>query len=110
MKPDIKEKWITALESGEYRKGKGHLRSGDSFCCLGVLCDLYHKETNNGEWKRIDPSGNVYYFLNNGMYLPDVVCDWAGVIWTAGHVDTLANINDTTIGFDEVIKRIKDTL
>lgn len=41
MKPEIKKIWIEALRSGKYQQGQGALKEGDSFCCLGVLCDLY---------------------------------------------------------------------
>lgn len=36
---DIKDKWITALRSGEYKQATGILydRTKDSYCCLGVL-------------------------------------------------------------------------
>jgi hypothetical protein len=46
MKAGMKRKWITALRSGEYEQGAGNLKAKDdegnvSFCCLGVLRDLY---------------------------------------------------------------------
>jgi hypothetical protein len=50
MKPDIKQKWVNDLKSGEYKKGKGYLHKEDTYCCLGVLCDLYQKETGQGAW------------------------------------------------------------
>ena len=45
MPKKLKEKWIKALRSGEYRQGIGHLRQlgkdrSEMFCCLGVLCDI----------------------------------------------------------------------
>lgn len=59
MKQELKTRWIAALRGGEYQQGKGRLRReesmGDSFCCLGVLCDLVSKDgwhrTDNGSWK-----------------------------------------------------------
>jgi hypothetical protein len=48
MNPEIKAKWVAALRSGEYKQGRGQLRSEDRFCCLGVLCDLHAKETGGG--------------------------------------------------------------
>jgi len=45
MKADIKTKWVAALRSGEYEQTRAVLRSNGGFCCLGVLCDLYSKET-----------------------------------------------------------------
>lgn len=35
------EEWIAALRSGKYQQGYGQLREFDSYCCLGVACDLY---------------------------------------------------------------------
>ena len=40
MKPEIKKQWVQALRSGEYKQGRGQLKQGATFCCLGVLCDL----------------------------------------------------------------------
>jgi hypothetical protein len=36
--------WIAALKSGAYRQAKGILRKGDTYCCMGVACDLISKE------------------------------------------------------------------
>lgn len=50
MNQNIKTKWLEALRSGQYQQVKGVLRHSDSansqgYCCLGVLCDIYSKET-----------------------------------------------------------------
>jgi hypothetical protein len=38
MKAKLRNKWTTALRSGEYRQCRGALRDGKGgFCCLGVL-------------------------------------------------------------------------
>ena len=39
-------KWLEALRSGRYRQADGALRSdsGDLYCCIGVLCDIYDPE------------------------------------------------------------------
>ena len=39
MNKELKEKWITALRSGEYKQGQTLLHSDEdnSYCCLGVL-------------------------------------------------------------------------
>lgn len=41
MKKEIKEKWIAALRSGEYKQGRSYLRINKKYCCLGVLCDIH---------------------------------------------------------------------
>lgn len=61
MNPEIKEKWLAALRSGEYKQTRGALfrprRLDDvkpifpaGYCCLGVLCDVMglEKETRDG--------------------------------------------------------------
>ncbi len=43
MKKEIKEKWLTALRSDEYKQGAGMLYTAEGgepvHCCLGVLVD-----------------------------------------------------------------------
>lgn len=47
---EVKEKWVTALRSGQYPQGRELLRfsnpetNRDEFCCLGVLCELAVQE------------------------------------------------------------------
>ena len=56
MNKEWKEKWVTALRSGKYQQGQGVLRSkDDKFCCLGVLCDLFAKETGSIDWEEYGP-------------------------------------------------------
>jgi hypothetical protein len=44
VKPEWKEKWLAALESGQYEQTQGTLRDNAdirrAFCPLGMLCDL----------------------------------------------------------------------
>lgn len=39
MNQHVKE-WLKALRSGKYKQGRGALKQGDLFCCLGVACDI----------------------------------------------------------------------
>ena len=49
MKKEYADKWIAALRSGQYPKGRSALASRDnkdepfSFCCLGVACEIFGK-------------------------------------------------------------------
>lgn len=64
MKKEIADKWIAALESGEYKQGQNVLRSDDGFyCCLGVLCELAVKE---GVIKPWDEGSGSYEGNNSG--------------------------------------------
>jgi hypothetical protein len=120
MNPEIKEKWLNDLRSGEYKKGKGLLRNGtinngETFCCLGVLCDRYRKETGQGAWEAfhgfIDSEGNP-----NITSLPEEVRVWAGLldfghaVYIPERVTSLATMNDRTDTFDAVIKLIEENL
>jgi hypothetical protein len=45
MNKELKEKWISALESSKYKQGQKRLRSYGvddtlQYCCLGVLCEV----------------------------------------------------------------------
>lgn len=81
MNPDIKAQWLQALRSGEYQQGKGFLRRIDnSYCCLGVLCDLAVK-AEIIRTPLLKASGAMYGYGDGGSAagLPDVVRDWAGL-------------------------------
>lgn len=41
------QKWVEALESGEYHQTTGRLKDDIGFCCLGVACDI----SGLGTWK-----------------------------------------------------------
>lgn len=74
--------WIAALRSGDYKQAKGALRRGDSFCCLGVACEV---AARHGVTERVkngykDPQG--YYPAATS--LPVAVRDWLGLKGTSG--------------------------
>lgn len=57
---DIKqhrESLTAALRSGEFRQAKYTLRNINKdgsfrYCCLGVACEIWHRETGKGRWER----------------------------------------------------------
>ena len=79
MNKDVKEKWVKALRSGEYKQGCGvlHNSSENTFCCLGVLTDLYIKE-HGGEWEDTKHT-DAMMFDGQPYYLPIPVQEWADV-------------------------------
>jgi hypothetical protein len=40
MDTELKQQWLTALRSGEYKQGREFMRCGDAYCALGVLCAI----------------------------------------------------------------------
>ena len=119
MNPEVKVKWLEALRSGEYRQTKGELRSsGDRFCCLGVLSDLYRKEVE-GSWEFYRHGESRYSMVNQSgsdaatVDLLPCIRDWADlegrnpVVHIAkGECDfvpiTLAELNDEGMSFNEI--------
>ena len=110
MDPDIGEKWVAALESGDYEQGKLRLRQKEEFCCLGVLCDLYIWETGRGEW-RPEAAGYAFHSASSTVLtvLPAEVMVWAGMS-NGGHYGEMANLasdNDNGKTFVEIAKIIR---
>lgn len=48
----LRQRWIEALRSGEYKQGHYRLKCEGRYCCLGVLAELAGKleEQENGEF------------------------------------------------------------
>ncbi len=61
MKKELKDKWIAALLSGEYKQVTGFLETPEGNCCLGVLCRVANipmqKVTNQCLNKFVLPNG-----------------------------------------------------
>lgn len=102
MNREVCETWAEALVSGDYEQGVGGLRQRptDTYCCLGVLCDLAVKagvipEPSPGdhEWWYHEPGENIPALckgegctggctvaLNSSIcFLPRAVVEWAGL-------------------------------
>jgi hypothetical protein len=111
MNPQIKQKWLNALRSGEYQQTQERLRKEDGFCCLGVLCDLYGKE-NNVEWQHNEVDG--YFYEKNSAVLPLSVMEWADVDGRWGDIcnrtETLARLNDRGSTFEQIANLIEEQL
>jgi len=56
MTPELKAKWLAALRSGNYKQGESFLRWNDTYCCLGVLCDVARKH-----WEPVELSADTVY-------------------------------------------------
>lgn len=85
MNPEVKAKWLKALRSGRYKQTKHALKKEDGYCCLGVLTNIYIKETKNGSWKK-DEGDTMFKMFNKqgegvgeGGVLTKEVMDWAGI-------------------------------
>ena len=104
MKPEIKAQWLAALRSGDYQQGKSLLHYEDRFCCLGVLCDLYAKDTGN-TW---ESDGLAYTMHGSDQMLPPQAQEWAG-LGVFNPMD-LAGRNDNGATFEELAEVIEENL
>lgn len=122
MNLEVKEKWLQALRSGEYKQGEGWLKHSDEgetkHCCLGVLCEIYAKENNVHfeEAPTADPSLITYLLFDHGDVLPEKVREWAGlehpnpVIYPDSE-QSLASMNDSGyFDFKRIAKIIEENL
>lgn len=107
---------VRRLRSGEYEQGRGYLRLGNKFCCLGVACDM---ATEVGVTQVAPDEGEleVKYVGPSSTYmsaLPPQVHDWLGFedgfgvteipLYGNGtdEIHTLASLNDEGLTFDQI--------
>jgi hypothetical protein len=94
----VRETWVNVLRSGKYTQGTCFLRNNEdnTFCCLGVLCDLVDPQG----WSKgpyLLPESDRERFLHCGeMHLPvENIREAAGL--TLDICEYLANLNDITL-------------
>lgn len=81
MNPRIKKLWVDALRSGEYNQCTGVLKSTvqpNSFCCLGVLCDVYGKNVLKKKSKWIE-GGFPFKGKINTTFLNESLLERVGI-------------------------------
>lgn len=111
MNAKVKRWWLKALRSGKYNQGRCFLRLNGDYCCLGVLCDVYQKQTGKGEWRDrvfFDGAGD-----DSSGYLPRAVQEWAGLSVSnplLGRMLTAAELNDSGKSFEFIAGRIEKCL
>jgi hypothetical protein len=117
MNAEIKKQWIEALKSGDYKQTTAVLKSTSDgvttrYCCLGVLCDIYAKETKT-QWDERNP--NDYSMLGNSSTLPFEVLRWSGLenAGSCGDLpdgDSLVALNDRGQSFNQIADVIQEKL
>ncbi len=93
MNKQVKRKWLKALKSGEYKKGKHNLEWEGKYCCLGVL----------GAEMAPEEFCRELSYARKG-YLPDDLAIMYGVDWRTQR--DLGSINDESDTFAPVIDYI----
>lgn len=85
MDHEIKAKWVEALRSGKYKQGKGFLKyhnydlGTDSYCCLGVLCEILNVHAT---YSQQEPESRSIGFGDqyDTAYLPHSVRNRVGLV------------------------------
>jgi hypothetical protein len=101
MNAVIKQRWLAALRSGEYKQGQHALRSDDGderrYCCLGVLCDLIDPTG----WMSAPPGMPVPYRhgIATGMPTYDIL---EPTELPSAAAQKLAQMNDDGRSFEEI--------
>jgi hypothetical protein len=119
MKSEIKDLWIKAAKSGEFKQGRGYLEKGGKCCILGVLSLLalsegqctyqLKKGASAFDNRRRSLSYNVMNWAGIGQDEDDegeklmLQKDWGKVpVMYRGKQTTLADLNDSGLSLEEL--------
>lgn len=93
------ERWLRALESGEYRQGRFHLRTSiNEYCCLGIGCELLGIPgmRAGSSWKYDGSEGTAPKLLENMLALRgdegNRIDGLRSLAWLNDHGKTFAQI------------------
>lgn len=104
---EVKDKWVAALRSGDYRQGKHRLKQIDgSYCCLGVL-----QIVTDGKVENI-PGYDVSRYMPSDSYklrvFGDADAELAVLFGLMGEV-SLSELNDDRhLSFDKIADLIEE--
>lgn len=106
MRQDVKNQWVEALRSGDFRQGRGQLHPTDgSYCCLGILCLLAEADGvcefdkhDRACWSKSDNDSEKHT-------LPSCVGKWAGL--DIKRVTPLIELNDAGMTFSKIADYIE---
>jgi hypothetical protein len=104
---EIKDKWVDALKSGQYNQCRRRLRIGNTFCCLGVLCDILDKE----DWHMIadlDEDNIIFDYRGGKFTLPPEITKQVDL--DPEIAGDLGKMNDLGYSFEEIAQFIDTKL
>jgi hypothetical protein len=106
--PAFKKQWVKALRSGKYKQGSDALATGDplsieSYCCLGVACDLI----DSTAWISDDDSMFKRHYGWKGHGSGTTL----NLSFVTGRVgEKLSRMNDAGMDFSEIADWIEENL
>lgn len=104
MKQSVATFFVEKLRNGGYTKTHGGLRNDDSFCALGILCDI----SNLGVWEKMPRTHfDVYQIFSYKTKtesrlgrLPTEIVEWANI--TERGEKIISEFNDCLWSFSEI--------
>lgn len=110
--------WIKALRGKEYNRCENLLHTGNCFCALGVLLDVFIKNNETPfTWQRIAGSfSDTYVFTDGkGIYTTDVIFD--EILEEMGlrnlslhYFRTVSHLNDNHFLFDKIANYVEERI
>lgn len=106
------ERWLKALESGEWKQGRWQLCHGDGHCCLGVAAKLFSEmrieQESSGHTRWWSPDGVSY----SSICPPDAqealsLYGYCGEAAAREDHQSLASLNDNVTPFPEIAAIIR---
>jgi hypothetical protein len=113
------QKWVEALESGNYAKGSGSLKRTvnkvDTYCCLGVLCVILGFKSEE-DYTHLNEGLNLGEIPDTFWFFDAPTTSGLGVSSTYISPDIipfeiqtrLADINDISASFVPVLAKIEE--
>jgi hypothetical protein len=92
---DNMRKVLVALRSGEYKQTKEMLQDKNGYCCLGVMCAVFEKETGMTLRKK-DDTGYIY---GGDLSAHPHVREWVGLANESG----LTKARECLIDFNDAM-------
>ncbi|QDP56460.1 MAG: hypothetical protein Tp152SUR00d2C52646391_56 [Prokaryotic dsDNA virus sp.] len=109
MLTENQKKWIAALRSGEYIQGYHALqRPSGAFCCLGVACKVYEKNTDKNL-----ATGPHSIIEGGSLYAQKEVMHWVGLRTGKGEPMneglSLIDLNDRGTSFNGIANILENS-
>jgi len=108
MNEQVKDIWVKALRSSDYTQGRLFLHlaetkhTPESFCCLGVLCDLSLKNSSLPIIRTANEEEGIVRYDRASEGLPLSVMSWAEIKFTNPDVVVVNDFKDKTTSLAEL--------
>src|SRR3954468_6246696 len=100
----IKQKWVEALRSGEYKQTQNYLKDPTGYCCLGVLAEVCGMKIISGDTEESSNYFNAIEIDGKGKdYQP-----LRDLIGNEAEVQNLIDMNDSDdYNFNEIANYVE---